>query len=361
MNMITRTIEWKDNKVLMIDQRQLPHKYEILTCTTYYEVIEAIKSMAIRGAPAIGVAAAYGMALAASAIKEKNKTIFINELKKARIELSKSRPTAVNLFWALEEIWNLVVSSDESIDGLRKKILLKAESLAEQDIETNYRIGKNGLILFQDGDRILTHCNAGSLATVFYGTALGVIRSVFKKKRNIEVYIDETRPVLQGARLTAWELKIDKIPVTLICDSVAGFLMYQRKIDKVIVGADRIAANGDIANKIGTYSISELAKNHNIPFYVAAPISTIDFNIKNGKDIPIEERDSLEVTRIMDKKIAPDDIAVYNPAFDVTPNENITAIITEFGVFKPPYKKTLGSFLAKYIKKRIGERIAKSR
>ena len=345
--MITRTIEWKDNKVLMIDQRELPAKYEMLTCSTYHEVVDAIKNMAIRGAPAIGVAAAYGMALAAYSINTKNKSDFLNRLNEARIALSSSRPTAINLFWALEEIWNGVVSSDEPVDELRKKILLKAESLAQDDIKTNYLIGEYGSTLFQDGDKILTHCNAGSLATVFYGTALGVIRSAFKEKKNIKVYIDETRPVLQGARLTAWELQIEEIPVTLICDSVAGFLMYQKKIDKVILGADRIADNGDIANKIGTYSISVLAKTHNIPFYVAAPTSTIDFNIEDGKGIPIEEREPLEVTSIMGKKIAPDHINVYNPAFDITPNKNITAIITEHGIVEPPYIKTLNTLLTK--------------
>lgn len=346
--MITKSIEWKDNKVLIIDQRKLPHKYEILSCSTPQEVIKAIKNMAVRGAPAIGVAAAYGMALAANNFKTKSKSDFINKLRKTKIELSNSRPTAVNLFWALEEIWNIVAySNDSSIDILREKILLKAENLAEQDIKINYLIGKNGSKLFHDGDNILTHCNAGSLATVFYGTALGVIRAVYKKRKNIKVYINETRPVLQGARLTAWELKSDGIPATLICDSVAGFLMYQKRINKVIVGADRIAANGDIANKIGTYSISVLAKTHKIPFYVAAPTSTIDFNIKNGKDIPIEERGSHEVTYIMGKKIAPDNIQVYNPAFDITPHENITAIITEYGVLEPPYSKTLTNILAK--------------
>jgi methylthioribose-1-phosphate isomerase len=345
--MVTRTIEWKDNKVLMIDQRELPARYEILTCSEYQEIIDAIKNLAIRGAPAIGVAAAYGMALAALNTNTENKSTFYSILEKAKTELSASRPTAINLFWSLEEVWKVVVSSDEPVDELKKKILLKAESLAEEDIKTNYLIGEYGATLFQDGDRILTHCNAGSLATVYYGTALGVIRSVFKETKNIKVYIDETRPVLQGARLTAWELQSEEIPVTLICDSVAGFLMYHKKIDKVILGADRIAANGDIANKIGTYNISVLAKTHNIPFYVAAPTSTIDFNIEDGKGIPIEERDPMEVTSIMGKKIAPDHINVYNPAFDITPNENITAIITEYGIAEPPYIRTLNNLLTK--------------
>lgn len=347
MNDIKRTIKWEDNKVVMIDQRKLPHKLEMLTCTSHYEVIEAIKNMAIRGAPALGVAAAFGMALAARNIKPKNKADFLAKLKEAKDELSNSRPTAINLFWALDEIWNEVANSQETIDSLREIILDKANLLAEQDIKTNYLIGENGVSLFNDGDTILTHCNTGSLATVSYGTALGVIRSVYKKKKNIRVYVNETRPVLQGARLTAWELKDDKIPFTLICDSTAGFLMYQKKINKVVVGADRIAVNGDVVNKIGSYSISVLAKTHNIPFFVAAPLSTIDFAIASGIDIPIEQRDPREVTFIMNKKIAPDHIEVYNPAFDIIPHENITAIITEHGVLVPPYEKTLKSFLSK--------------
>lgn len=345
MNAIKRTIRWEDNKVVMVDQRKLPERLEMLTCISHYEVIDAIKRMAIRGAPAIGVAAAYGMALAAKDIKVKSKAEFYSKLAAVKDELAHSRPTAINLFWALDEIWEVVTSSKSTIDELKERILLKANSLAEQDIKTNLSIGENGVRLFQDGDIILTHCNAGSLATVFYGTAIGVIRSVFQKKRNIKVFVDETRPVLQGARLTAWELKYDKIPFTLICDSAAGFLMYQKKITKIVVGADRIVANGDIVNKIGTYSLSVLAKIHNIPFYVAAPTSTIDFRLKKGEDIPIEERDPKEVTTIMNKRIAPDHIAVYNPAFDITPNYNITAIITENGVLEPPYEKTLKSFL----------------
>lgn len=343
--MIKRTIEWKDNKVLMIDQRKLPDNFEILICSTYKEIIDAIQNMAIRGAPAIGIAAAYGMALAAINIKTNKRSVFVNELKNAKDELASSRPTAVNLFWALDEVWDMVISLNEPVHNIKEKILFKANYLAEQDIKTNYLIGENGLKLFEDGDSILTHCNAGSLATVFYGTALGVIRSVYKKKNDIKVYVDETRPVLQGARLTTWELNASKIPHTLICDSMAGFLMYQKKINKVIVGADRIAANGDIANKIGTYSISVLAKTHNIPFYVAAPVSTFDFNIKNGNHIPIEERDSSEVTHFMGKKIVPQHTKVYNPAFDITPFKYISAIITENGIIQPPYEKNLNYLL----------------
>lgn len=339
--MMRKTIEWKDNQVLMIDQRKLPSHLEMLYCNNHYEVANAIKTMAIRGAPAIGVAAAYGMALAARNIQTKDVSQFIQELAKAKQELSKTRPTAVNLFWALEEIWNVIQHTGQSIEELQKNILLKAEQIAEMDIKINRMIGSNGTVLFDNGDHILTHCNAGSLATVYYGTALGVIRSVYTKKKEIKVFADETRPVLQGARLTAWELKYEKIPVTLICDSVAGFLMSRGEIHKVIVGADRIASNGDVANKIGTYSLSVLAKEHQIPFYVAAPISTIDFLIKSGSDIPIEERDYNEVTMMMGQSIAPCGIDVYNPAFDITPNENISAIITEKGIIHPPFATNL--------------------
>jgi methylthioribose-1-phosphate isomerase len=332
-----KTIEWKQNKVLMIDQRKLPHKLEIMSCKNYHEVANAIRGLAIRGAPAIGAAAAYGMALAAINIDTDNMEEFLKELEKARQELSMTRPTAVNLFWALNEINKISKRKANSVEELKNNILFEAEKIAKQDIEINYQIGNNGVELFNDNDNILTHCNAGSLATVYYGTALGVIRSVYKKRKNIRVFVDETRPVLQGARLTAWELLTEKIPATLICDSVAGFLMSQNKINKVVVGADRISANGDVANKIGTYTISVLAKEHNVPFYVAAPFSTIDFSIKEGTEIPIEERDKNEVTNIMGQTIAPAGIDVFNPAFDVTPWRNITAIITEKGIIRPPF------------------------
>ncbi|MFW6149475.1 MAG: S-methyl-5-thioribose-1-phosphate isomerase [Atribacterota bacterium] len=342
-----RTIEWKENAVLMIDQRKLPHKLEIFTCKNYHEVAKAIKKMVIRGAPAIGAAAAYGMALAANNSTKKSSVQFIRELEKAKIELLSTRPTAINLFWALKEIWNIVEEKRYTTCELKEKILLKAEEIAENDIKINHMIGENGVELFNEGDSILTHCNAGSLATVSYGTALGVIRSVFEKKKNIKVFANETRPVLQGARITAWELYYDNIPTTLICDSVAGFLMSRGKINKVIVGADRIASNGDFANKIGTYSISVLAKKHRVPFFVAAPISTIDFSIKKGLEIPIEERDSNEVTTISGKSIAPRDIDVYNPAFDITPYHNISAIITEKGVIFPPFAINIKKVITK--------------
>jgi len=335
--MIRKTIEWKDNRVLMIDQRKLPNEFEIISCKDYHEVANAIKGLAIRGAPAIGAAAAYGMALAAFNIKTNNMKDFLQELEKAGKELSMTRPTAVNLFWALNRVKKISDVKTNSVEELRNNILAEAKKIAEQDIEINYMIGHHGVELFDEGDNILTHCNAGSLATVYYGTALGVVRSVYNKKKNIKVFIDETRPVLQGARLTAWELFSEKIPATLICDSTAGFLMSQKKIDKVVVGADRISANGDVANKIGTYSISVLAKEYNIPFYIAAPFSTIDFSIKEGAEIPIEERDKDEVINIMGQTIAPAGIDVYNPAFDVTPCKNISAIITEKGIVRPPF------------------------
>jgi len=336
-----KTIEWKNNNLIVIDQRKLPQKLEMLVCTKYEQVAEAIRNMAVRGAPAIGAAAAYGMVLAANNIKKKNRVEFVKNLEKAKNELFLTRPTAVNLYWALNKIWNIIENKNYSIAEMKEKVLLEANEIALQDIRANITMGKYGVKLFNEGDAILTHCNAGSLATVYYGTALGVIRTVFKEKKNILVYADETRPVLQGARLTAWELNSERIPVILICDSVAGYLMSQGKINKVIVGADRIAANGDVANKIGTYSISVLAKEHKIPFYVAAPFSTVDLNIKNGYEIPIEERDHREVTEFYGKQIAPEGIKVYNPAFDITPNRNITAIITEKGIIYPPFSEKL--------------------
>ena len=341
MIMMRKTIEWKENQVVMIDQRKLPAQLEMLYCQNHHEVAHAIKTMAIRGAPAIGVAAAYGMALAARNIPTDHVPQFIQELGKARQELSGTRPTAVNLFWALEEIWDVIRQEGQSVEELQKNILLKAEQMAKMDIEINRMIGSHGTLLFDHGDHILTHCNAGSLATVYYGTALGVIRSVYQQKKEIKVFADETRPVLQGARLTAWELLCEKIPVTLICDSTAGFLMSRGEIHKVIVGADRIASNGDVANKIGTYSLSVLAKEHQVPFYVAAPVSSIDLSIQSGSDIPIEERDHQEVTMMMGQSIAPDGIDVYNPAFDITPHENISAMITEKGIIHPPFAANL--------------------
>lgn len=341
-----RTIEWKNNQLYLIDQRQLPRKVKMIICKDYLQVVDSIRDLAVRGAPAIGAAAAFGMVLAANHIQEDKIDSILIQLNKAKKDLLMTRPTAVNLNWALTEIWKVIQESKASkIEGLRKAILKRANEISDQDIKTNYQISENGLPLFKDGDQILTHCNTGSLATVYYGTALGVIRSVYRERKAIQVFVDETRPVLQGARLTAWELKEENIPFTLICDSTAGFLMSKNMIHKVIVGADRIAMNGDTANKIGTYSLSVLSKAHQIPFYVAAPISTIDRSIKDGSFIHIEERKGDEVTKIAGKYIAPEGINVYNPAFDVTPHENITAMITEKGIVYPPFKKNIEKIL----------------
>ncbi|MEA3493723.1 MAG: S-methyl-5-thioribose-1-phosphate isomerase [Candidatus Margulisiibacteriota bacterium] len=306
-----KTIEWKNNKVKIIDQTKLPHKLSFVYLRTLDQVVAAIKTMKIRGAPAIGVAAAFGMVFG-----EKN-------LKVAARKLLASRPTAVNLKWAVERM-------------LKAKDLLKeAKEIAAEDVVTNKKIGENGLKVVRKGMRILTVCNAGALATVAYGTALGVIRSAHEAKRRIHVYAAETRPRLQGAKLTAWELKRERIPFTLITDNMVGYLMQKREIDLVITGADRIARNGDSANKIGTYGVAVLAKEHGIPFYIAAPTSTIDLKIRSGRQVVIEERDPKEVLEIGSESIAPKGAGVLNPAFDVTPARYIKGIISEKGILRP--------------------------
>lgn len=339
-----RTIEWKEGKVFLIDQRKLPLKFEIINCSTYQEVAEAIKKMKIRGAPAIGVAAAFGMVLAAYSSKAKNYERFIKDMEEAKDCLAHTRPTAVNLFWALDRTMkSITVTTQRDVNLLKLKdiILREAKNIEQEDVEINKTMGRYGSLLIKDGDNILTHCNAGALATVDYGTALGVIRTAFEDGKKIHVYIDETRPILQGARLTAWELMQDKIPFTLITDNVAGFLMLKNKVNLVIVGADRIALNGDVVNKIGTYSLSVLARENSVPFYVTAPISTFDLSLKSGEDIPIEERDPKEVTHILGKQIAPTGVKVFNPAFDLTPNRYVEAIITEKGIIRKPYEKNI--------------------
>ncbi len=339
-----KTIVWREGKVFLIDQRKLPLKYEIIHCSTYQEVAEAIKKLKIRGAPAIGVAAAFGMALAAYSSKAGNHKEFNLDMEKAKNCLFFTRPTAVNLFWALERIMNLInIKKDVDLSTLQDIILQEAENIAREDIEINKAMSKHGSLLIKDGDSILTHCNAGALATAGHGTALGVIRNAFKEGKGLHVYVDETRPVLQGARLTAWELKQEKIPFTLITDNMAGYLMFQKKVNLVIVGADRIARNGDIVNKIGTYSLSVLARENKIPFYVAAPISTIDVSLKSGEEIPIEERDPKEVTHISGKQITPTGVDVFNPAFDFTPHGYVEAIITEKGIIRKPFEKNIKS------------------
>jgi methylthioribose-1-phosphate isomerase len=337
-----KTIVWKDNSVVLIDQNALPQDELYLTCKNYQEVISAIKDLTVRGAPAIGIAAAMGAALGANALSEMPPVKFRKAFLAICDEIAQSRPTARNLFWALERMKKCLEKALHSgRHNLVQKLIAEAKLICTEDIVVNRRMGKYGSSLLADGDNILTHCNAGALATAGYGTALGVIRAAKEQGKKLHVYVDETRPVLQGARLTAWELKKEKIPATLITDNMAGFLMQQGKIDKVIVGADRITANGDTANKIGTYSLAVLAKAHGIPFYVAAPLSTIDVSRKTGAEIPIEERAAAEVSHFRDVHTAPKGMKVYNPAFDVTPAKYISAIITERGILTKPYLKSI--------------------
>ncbi|MCS6305121.1 MAG: S-methyl-5-thioribose-1-phosphate isomerase [Nitrospira sp.] len=331
------TVEWKDGAVRLLDQSRLPETIEFLDCRDYQTVADAIRTLKVRGAPAIGVTAAMGVALGAQAIDAADYASFAPAVIKICDELVATRPTAVNLFWAIERMRRKLESlRAQPISAIKQALITESQVILEEDVDLCKTMGRHGAKLISDGETILTHCNAGSLATAGYGTALGVIRSAWEQGKKIKVIADETRPVLQGSRLTAWELMQDQIPVTLITDNMAGSLMRQGKIHLCVVGADRIAANGDVANKIGTYSVAVLAKAHNIPFYVAAPYSTIDLNTKSGADIPIEQRNPSEVTTIHGSHpVAPKDVAVYNPAFDVTPAELITGIITERGVFKP--------------------------
>ncbi len=347
MNFKSITLEWTGNTLIFIDQRKLPVENEMVVCRNHEDVHHAIKDMVVRGAPAIGASAAFGYVLGATEISNNNRARVTEHMKKVKERLESSRPTAVNLFWALKRMHSrfeeLIKNDEKWMQELEKEAVL----IAKEDVEINRRIGKNGQRLLKDGDTVLTHCNAGALATVDYGTALGVVRAAIEQGKKISVYADETRPYLQGARLTAWELMKDKIPVTLISDNVAGWSMKQGRIDAVVVGADRIASNGDTANKIGTYSLAILAKKHNIPFYVAAPISTIDMSCPDGEHIPIEERDHREITHIRGQQIAPDNVNCYNPAFDVTPADLIKGIITEKKVAYPPYEESLGSLFQK--------------
>lgn len=337
-----KSVDWKEQVLHLIDQTLLPAELKIVECHTYQEVADSIKTMKVRGAPAIGVAAAYGLVLAALRFAGTETGEMLEELKKAKEVLAQTRPTAVNLFWALERmerVWQKYGNRD--VKTLQTVLEKEAQAIDEEDRAMNRRIGAFGNDLIPPQARILTHCNAGALATAGYGTALGVIRAAQEAGKEVQVYADETRPLLQGARLTAWELMQDNIPVTLITDSMAGYLMQQKKIDLVIVGADRITANGDVANKIGTYSLAVLAKYHKIPFYVAAPLSTIDMALRAGEEIPIEERYHDELKYLGDIQLAPKNVKVYNPAFDVTPSSLIAAIITDQGVVKAPYEENL--------------------
>jgi methylthioribose-1-phosphate isomerase len=340
---MVKTIEWVDGKVVMLDQSRLPLEVRYIECTDYMQVAEGIRKLWIRGAPAIGIAASMGIALGAQDIRAGNFEEFMKALEPIFNEMLLTRPTAVNIKWAVDRIRSVLIRRrEESADRLKEILIEEAKMILEEDIEVNKAIGKWGAEFIKDGDTILTHCNAGALATGGYGTATAPIFVAIEQGKKIQVIADETRPVLQGARLTAWELMQEGIPVTLITDSTAGALMKMGEIDLVIVGTDRTARNGDVANKIGTYSLAVLCKEHKIPFYVAAPLSSIDFSITSGDYIPIEERGPEEVTHIFGKcRIAPDGVRVRNIAFDVTPYKYVTAIITEKGAFRPKDIKKL--------------------
>ncbi|MCC7201927.1 MAG: S-methyl-5-thioribose-1-phosphate isomerase [Nitrospirae bacterium] len=331
------TIEWKNGIVSMLNQTKLPVEVIYFDCKTYQDVAKGIKELIIRGAPAIGVAAAMGIALGVREVRAIDFAGFYSEMEKICSHIGSTRPTAVNLFWAIERMKKVAITNKEKPVNIIKDILFEESNLIlTEDIAANKAMGRHGSQFIRSGDTILTHCNAGALATAGYGTALGVIRAAKEEGKEIKVFADETRPVLQGARLTAWELMEDGIHVTLITDNMAGYFMKKGMINLCVVGADRIARNGDAANKIGTYSVAVLAKEHGIPFYVAAPVSTIDFSIPSGDHIPIEERDASEVSNVFGKvRIAPAKVNIANPAFDVTPAKYIAAIITEKGAFKP--------------------------
>ncbi len=356
MNMKIETLRWFNNRLEMIDQRILPAAFEYLSYYSAASVAEGIRSMVVRGAPAIGVAAAYGVALEALRLSEESSTLrqaqgerddFNKGMETGFTVLAASRPTAVNLFWALQrmrKVWEGVAT--QTPQHIAQRLLAEAHEILAEDIRINKAMGANGAALLQDGARVLTHCNAGALATAGWGTALGVFRSAVEAGKKISVIADETRPFLQGARLTAWEMVQENIPVTLITDNMAGHLMAHGEIDAVVVGTDRVAANGDVANKIGTYMVAVLAKRHNIPFYVACPLSTIDLNIASGKDIPIEERSVEEVKGFRDYHWAAQGVKIRNPAFDVTPAELVTGLITEKGVVLQPDAQGIRKLMA---------------
>ena len=337
-----KTLEWTDSGVRFIDQRRLPTEEVYVTCATYEEVADAIRNMTVRGAPAIGVAAAMGIALGTRDAEASH----VSELRRAFDEIceviGETRPTAVNLFWAIRRMQHKFEACAElPVDQIRQALITEAQRMYVEDIAANEAMGRHGATLMPASGGVLTHCNAGALATCGYGTALGVIRAAVEAGKKLHVYADETRPFLQGSRLTAWELMKDGIPTTVISDNMAGAMMKQGKIGAVVVGADRIAANGDVANKIGTYTVAVLAKEHGIPFYVAAPFSTVDLETPDGSKIPIEQRSTREVTHIAGKAIAPEGVKVENPAFDVTPAKYVAAIITERGVARAPYEQSL--------------------
>ena len=336
---LLKTVEWKNNKVVMIDQTKLPNELVFVEYSDFHDVANAIKTLIVRGAPAIGVSGAFGLALAALQSKATTKDQLLSELESARKILYETRPTAVNLAWGLDKIMQVAKQANE-VSQIKDLIVKTAQEMAEDDIKINMRMGKNGSVLFDNNDTIMTHCNAGSLATVAYGTALGVIRATKESGKNVKVIATETRPVQQGSRLTAFELKHDGFDVSLIPDTAVGYSMANKLVNKVVVGADRVLRTGHVYNKIGTYQVALMAKQHGIPFYVAAPLSTFDLK-SNPQDVIIEQRKGTEVTQIGDRKTAPDGINVINPAFDMTPPELISGIITEAGVAKPPFDVTI--------------------
>jgi methylthioribose-1-phosphate isomerase len=341
------TIRWEDGKVVLIDQRRLPDEETYLTCTDYREVVDAIRTLAIRGAPAIGVAAAMAAALGALSFPDTDIHNFRNHFQAICQVIAAARPTAVNLTWAVDHMIKLVAGHPHlGVAALQARLVAEAQTMLQEDIVINRQMGAYGQVLIKNGDNILTHCNAGGLATGGYGTAIGVIRAAWEAGKKIHVYVDETRPILQGARLTAWELGKLGIPYTLIPDNAAASLMAKGKVNFIVVGADRIAGNGDVANKIGTYGVAVWAHYHKVPFYVAAPVSTFDFTLTNGNQIPIEERDPREVTEVRGCRIAPEACRALNLAFDVTPHNLITGIITEKGVCTPPLPQSVSALKA---------------
>ena len=335
-----KAIEWADGKLRLLDQTKLPWEQTPLVLSHYREVVQAIAEMRVRGAPAIGVAAAYAVAMSAREVQAETHQEFLARLAESGNEIASARPTAVNIAWAVQRMLDVAVSEPD-LDRIRARLLAEAQRIQEEDVEINRRMGKYGTELMPEGGAVLTHCNTGALATAGYGTALGVIRAGWESGKRFHVFNTETRPFLQGARLTSWELVKLGIPSTLIVDSGAGLLMRRGEVSCAIVGADRIAANGDVANKIGTYSLAVVARENGIPFYVAAPTSTVDLNISSGSEIPIEERRPEEVTRFGGAQTAPEGIGVRNPAFDITPHQYVTAIVTEKGIVREPYTESL--------------------
>src|SRR2546423_801053 len=344
--LMVQTLEWTDSGVRFIDQTKLPTEEAYVTCKTYEQVADAIRNMVVRGAPAIGVAAAMGIALGVKNSNAENVNKLRQEFDSICDMMGKTRPTAVNLFWAIARMREkFELLSGKPISQIKQSLIEEAQRMHAEDIAANQAMGRHGAVLMPASGGVLTHCNAGALATCGYGTALGVIRAAIEQGKKIHVYADETRPFLQGSRLTAWELNKDNIPTTVISDNMAGAMMRQGKIGAIVVGADRIAANGDVANKIGTYSVAVLAKEHGIPFYVAAPISTIDLETPDGSKIPIEQRNSKEVTHIAGKAITPAGVQIENSAFDVTPAQMVTAIVTERGIARAPYEQSLAALV----------------